>query len=356
MITPHDVKTLSRARSVWLAERRLGLGGSDWYELLGEKRSCKLRLLLDKRGTPPSWPNPETSPMRLGQELERGLLLEYVARTGHAILTPDEDALDMAVPPLEEWPWLRGNPDALACDGDTDPFSRAVEAKHTSLRTFLVWKAEGLGIPKVAQIHHYLWRFGLEAGDFACRAYDDLSKVHIFEIQRDEKLIDEMKKLGSEFWKLVHDQGADLVGMRHDPKSTPCSACPYFPDCHGAELTKELTQDNPPNLWRVDNDDEGLVDDACIRWAQARRAASEAKAELEAAKAELVALADTIADGKVGRVMVGDMGLPVLFYNQTRSSYQAAALEAAFPKEDLDRCKKTTITRSARVGRGGRDE
>ena len=119
-------------RALWLAERALGIGGSDAAAILGlGKYGSALDVWLEKTGRKPQ-SNTPSEPMWWGTEIEDLIARRYMVRTGRKVWKPDR------VIHHADYPIILGTPDRLVIGQ-----SRGVEVKNVGPHTAHEWGAEG---------------------------------------------------------------------------------------------------------------------------------------------------------------------------------------------------------------------
>lgn len=101
------------ARDVWLAARRLGIGGSDVPAIIGTSPyRTKLATWADKLGLAED--QPDSYHLRRGHHMEP-LLADELARQANVLVNPNADAHVLVV---GEEPWMRYSPDAFGREAD----------------------------------------------------------------------------------------------------------------------------------------------------------------------------------------------------------------------------------------------
>jgi len=260
----------------WHEERRKGIGGSDWKDVLAlEPYGCRRRLYYDKTSTPPNFPEAEGGRLRRGHALEPIIVEEYVRETGRRVTG--------AAPRLRpDWlpPWWVGNPDRIIAATDARRGPGVLECK--SCNEWVYWQVVSEGSPEawVAQLHHYLVLGSYRWGEIAALEVDSF-RLFREEFERDAELIDLMFRAGTDFWAKVQ---AREVPDPLPPTDSRCRTCPWRITCHGAELyDPEFAPE--PTEWEDSDDPEigGLLED----YADLREKASAAEKALEEQKTKL---------------------------------------------------------------------
>lgn len=265
-------------REQWLAERRLGIGGSDVVHLLEVgNEGCRRRLAYDKTGTPPDFPDEETLLMRRGRVLEDAAAGEYELKTGRAVNRRKAVA-------SKQTPWARVNVDRMVrCL--TRSGRGVLEIKTHGAYLFRQVKREGLRVAHILQLQHGLFVTGREWGAFAVFHPDSWELLH-FDVERDDKLIGAIKSEGDSFWQeFVTASSSITPPAPYEPTHKLCRRCPWRLTCHGLEAVMYAGLDDeeraaPPPL--VDGFEEIVGD-----YLDADQIAKDAAATLELVKSEL---------------------------------------------------------------------
>ena len=176
-------------RSEFLAERRLGIGGSDVAPILGlSKWASPLDIYLRKRGEQPEQDDNEA--MLWGRALEPVIRQQYAERTGRIVRVPEAALVH------SKHTFARANLDGVTDDG------RVVEIK--TARTAQDWGEPGSDeIPDAyaLQVQHYLLVTGLAIADVAVLIGG--SDFRLYEIHADAELHDMLVEREAEFWSHV---------------------------------------------------------------------------------------------------------------------------------------------------------
>lgn len=331
MIRYQEVLAATQEREAWLHDRRAGIGGSDWEDILEGPHGCRYRFWLEKRGVRPDIPQVETDPMRKGKELEIGLLREVSLRMKMDI------EINVKLEPRGLW---KGNADGILANGEV------VECKHTNSFSFRQWENGGLSIGKIAQVMHYIYLRDAVSGRFAVRCYDDLTRVTMFPIQRNNELIDKMLEAGEKVWKYV-ENGPDPEHWKKDKKD--CKKCPFFVNCHGEEALQPGEESAT-----VENDQDGLVDDLLIQLVRYREMKAEAEELYDGVRGQLVTLAKAALPKGTqrARVYIGSPRVALSLYPVTRETVDKRKLRTDL-KEQAEKYIKATTTIQSRFNLRG---
>ncbi len=300
-------------REEWLAERRLGVGGSDAHHLFNEPPyGCQKRLWLDKRDTPPDYPEVVSQSMRRGRLLEPTAADEYARVTGRELFVQSAAV-------SHSHPWARVNIDRAIEDPDRGPDDLGVleikTVNHYLWRRYNKDETQNPGIPAahIWQIQHGMFVTGSSWGAFAIFYGGDCALLH-WDVERDEALIDQIKDAGDRFWRLVENgpmpDALDEIGRA-------CHSCPWRITCRteaalaGVDVEDEWVED--PSLAELLSD-----------YKEADRWAYDANATVEAIKEQL---RERMGDRR--KVKCGESRISVTRVTQRR--IDAGALRAAHP-------------------------
>lgn len=183
---------MSIDRAKFLAQRRLGIGGSDVAPILGlSPWATPLDVYLDKIGEAPE--RQDTPQMAWGRALEPLLRQAYEAQTGREVAVP----VDPFVHPVHSF--MRAN-----LDGETDD-GRVFEGKTAR-------SAEGWGEPGTdevpdayaLQVQHYLLVRGFVVADIGVLIGG--SDFRVYTVEADPQVQADLIDLEGEFWQRVVDR------------------------------------------------------------------------------------------------------------------------------------------------------
>ena len=162
-------------RAQWLAQRRLGIGGSDAAAVLGlSKWKTPLALWQEKSGQAPD-DDSDSEPMLCGRVLEPVIRQQYAQRTGRTVRLPEQI---LAHP---QHNWMLANIDGITECG------RIVEIK--TARTGADWGEAGTDqIPQayLLQVQHYMAVTGCAVADIAVLIGG--ADYRMYEVQADAEL------------------------------------------------------------------------------------------------------------------------------------------------------------------------
>jgi putative phage-type endonuclease len=174
----------------WLEERRKGIGGSDAAVVLGlSKWKTPYQLFVEKTEGAEDFDSPA---MEWGRRLEPVVRQKYADETGNQVFIPKET--EILVHPVYDF--MLANLDGVTGN------ERVLEIKTS--RT-----ANGWGEPRTdeipdyyqAQVQHYMAVTGFDCSDVAVLIGG--SDFRIYEVPRDDELIEIMIEREAKFWERV---------------------------------------------------------------------------------------------------------------------------------------------------------
>jgi putative phage-type endonuclease len=178
-------------RTLWLAARKKGIGGSDVAALFGlSPWKTPFALYQEKRGEIPD--QPDNPSMAWGRALEPAIRQHYANVTTRQVKLVDK----ILVHP--QYPFMLANVDGIASD------SRVLEIKTS--RTAQGWgDADTDEIPQqyLLQVQHYMAVTGFEVADVAVLIGG--SDFRCYEIPADKELQAMMIEAEAKFWQCILD-------------------------------------------------------------------------------------------------------------------------------------------------------
>ena len=188
-------KTLTSTKGMthedWLEARKKGIGGSDAGAVAGLNRwKSPVEVWLDKTEQIP--PKEQTEKMYWGTVLEDVIAEEFSKRTGKAIRRRN------AILQHPDHPFMLANIDREIVGEKT-----GLECKNTSRYMSTQWTETEFPQEYLLQCMHYMAVTGYTKWYLAVLVNG--SEFRIYEIDRDEELINDLIKIESDFWKLVED-------------------------------------------------------------------------------------------------------------------------------------------------------
>lgn len=179
----------------WGNSRTGFIGASDAGTICGVRKApSRFRLCLEKRGE--LEPEPPTEAMLWGNRLEPAICEAFVERTGLAVC---QTQLHLTA---AERPWMRATLDGV--------FSGAQEGV-VEFKACSSWMARqlpeednpmGLPEPWLIQAQHQLHVAGESLAMFA--VFADM-RLRVYEVERNQEMIDSILTLEDEFWEIIND-------------------------------------------------------------------------------------------------------------------------------------------------------
>jgi putative phage-type endonuclease len=212
------------ARDAWLRERLTGIGSSDAAAVAGQSPwRTPVDVWLEKTQRIAAREDEDTGPTYWGKRLEALVIEEYRNKTGAAI------GHQQHLVRHKQYPFMIATLDAIAIHPSGGP--RPLEAKTT--RWAREWgEPETDEVPPyyVFQVQHQLAVTGYAVADIAVLIGG--SDFRIYQVQRDEGIIDALIKVETEFWQSVIDRVPPPIRSQSDaarlfPSHVPGS----FMDC-----------------------------------------------------------------------------------------------------------------------------
>lgn len=298
------------AREAWLAERRLGIGGSDWENALAlGPYGCQRRLVYEKRNIEPDFDegDPEGYLIR-GQKMEALVVEEAEERIGITCRRQTRLARPDWLP---DW-WI-GNIDRMVVGGGI------FEAKTKNPWLFKALVRDGIPVREVAQVQHYMALADRSSAIYAC--LEPVSwDFYWTEVNRDDDLIGKMLLAGDWLWSAV--ENGPFPG-RLMPDSKACKRCPWRWTCHGEALfaTSGAAKDEP--VEREVISDESMV--------ELVREAYEIKDLVAEANERLDEIKDQVKARLGGPKKVAIDGHAINWITYSKKQFQTAAFRKAHP-------------------------
>lgn len=220
----------------FLSRRQQGIGGSDIAAIIGISPWRTPRdIYLDKKGM--SEPTEETEAMYWGTTLEDIVAKEYCKRTGFKVEKCNY------LFKHKEYPFLIGNIDRAVCENGKKPVvkgelrtKRILECKTANSYSSNEWGESGTQvIPEFykAQVQWYMGITGAEFCDVAVLIGG--RDFRMYEIKRDERIIEYLFAEGVKFWREFVEQ--DIM-----PPAVSIEDVERV--CHGIEKSKRYATPN----------------------------------------------------------------------------------------------------------------
>ncbi len=291
---------MSENRAAWLAERKLGVGGSDLSSVFNLGYGCRKRLWLDKTGVTPDFPREDTLAMQLGRILEPFAAEQYSLLTGRAVSTIHSALVHPTIPEL------RVNVDRMIMAPQKT--NGVLELKAVGRAMFFKSKREGLWPDAILQLQHAMVVTGTTWGAFGVLSRDSGELLH-WDVDKSESIEKEILAEVPKFWAQVEN------GPMPDalpPDDNRCQSCEYRTQCQG----NALPGPDRGSGYEADESLRPLV----LEYIERRALKKEATDLLDETKAEL--------EYRMGeRGMVTAAGAKIQFYKFTKKEYVVKAHE-----------------------------
>ena len=199
------------------------IGGSDLASVLSIDYGCARRLWYQKTNTPEDRPRLTTGIMETGTWLEAMVAERTADQTGWTVkrrkqITQGHEAgnIDRHIVAFDE----RG-PGVL-------------EIKIVGNQTFNKWRFEGIDLAYMLQLQWYFYLTGWTWGVIAAwnREHTGDSAVKLYTFKYDATLIEQVRLLVDQFWKMVEDGERPLV---LEPRDHRCDGCAWLATCKSEE-------------------------------------------------------------------------------------------------------------------------
>lgn len=257
-------------RAAWLAERRLGIGGSDIASVFNLGYGCRRRLWYNKTGHAEDFPFDGNKLTRLGTHLEPLIAWMYQEETGRILTSVESKA-------CESVPELRPNVDRLVSDSESLRGPGVVEIKALGRQSFYLAKRTGLAADYLLQLQAGIMSWGVAWGAFVFMNRDNGDLIY-FDVDKSESLCSEIAIEVPKFWVLV-DKGP--APDRLEPDDKRCQSCAWRTTCQG----DVLVQIEPSSDFEPDDSLRPLASE----WIERRALRDEAKSLFEESDEELKA-------------------------------------------------------------------
>lgn len=280
-------------REAFLAERKLGIGGSDIASVFGIGYGCKRRLWFDKRGVPEDYPREETAAMKLGTILEPFFADEYARLTSRTIGQTFSE-------PHRDFPELRVNADRNIYMDDATTW--VLEIKSVGRAVFYKIKKDGLPEDYILQLQHAMLVKDAPAGAFAVGSRDSGELLH-WDVEANPDIHKAILEEGPKFWALVQN---GPMPEALEPEDKRCQNCAWRLTCHGNAFA--------PTAEESEYETDETLAPLTREYEERRLLRKEAQELLDETKAEL--------ECKMGpRGKVQNSGGKVQFYEFTKKAY-----------------------------------
>jgi len=199
-----DTKTLTHEE--WLSWRQKGIGGSDAGAVCGlNPYRSAVDVWADKTSKSPI-EIPDNEAMRVGRDLEDYVAKRFTEMTGKNVRRRNAMFQD------PEYPFMLANVDRVVIGENA-----LLECKTANAYGADKWTAERIPESYELQCHHYMAVTGTKKVYIACLIMGIDFVVR--EIERDESLIDDLRRIESDFWhkyvetrEMPPPDGSDAAG------------------------------------------------------------------------------------------------------------------------------------------------
>ena len=220
-------------RDQWLANRRNGLGASEWAAALGLHPTVSpFQLALEKQGKVEPANLDDNEDIEFGKAMEPVSLGFLAKRTGREVIPWPQDQMVTSV----DNPFLFATPDATQVDAERG--RGVVETKNRNEWSGREWKGSP---PLLVQIQNQAQQYvmGLDWGTIF--AIIGGNRFRHFDVERNEKFIAASVKALARFWDLVcSDKTPDVDAT----KSCSVAVAKLFPNANGLSVAlRAVVQD-----------------------------------------------------------------------------------------------------------------
>lgn len=191
--------------------RRTGLGGSDGAAALGEDPyKTPLQLFLEKTGEIEPDDLSEKENVQFGTLVEDAIAEMYERKTGRTLWKLNETLR------CDKYPFMFGHIDRRVVNMG---YRRGFEAKNVNLdywRFSDEWGEAGsadVPVRMLIQCNHYMYLYRAEVWDLA--ACVGGNSLHVYEIPRDEELIELIVEGEAAFWNYVETDTRPPLALEH---------------------------------------------------------------------------------------------------------------------------------------------
>lgn len=234
--------TQEQAWDNWLAQRNTFIGGSEVYELFNIPqygKGCARSLGYRKLGIEPDYPERMNKKLlRRGQMLEPIVAALYEEETGRKVRRPSMD--EFGLPKVQrhpQFPFLGVHTDRFILAGAGGVTETGdLEIKTHQEGPFLNIVRNGIFPSHSLQVQHSMLVTGHKWGSFAV-LWPDAFELKPFDIERDDKVIDEITRRGAEFASLIERQ--ELPPQLPDADDQRCKVCQFRVTCREETIDKD---------------------------------------------------------------------------------------------------------------------
>ena len=212
-------------REQFLAERQLGVGGSDAASLFGLGFGCTRRLFYDKTAAKKDFEFEQTRAIRLGSLMEPFFAAEYATETGNTVdmraTFVQETAAPIAVH-IDAWVHARNREMGVA------------EIKSCGRGAWHKYRREGLPDDYSLQLQTGMGAAGKQWGVFIIGCRDSGEILH-WEVNFNHEIYAEVKAAARSFWETLKHPTNPIERLEPDDKR--CASCSYRTTCQGEHIS-----------------------------------------------------------------------------------------------------------------------
>jgi predicted phage-related endonuclease len=230
----------------WQDERRTGIGGSDVAACFNIERGCTRKLVYEKRGQVPDYPDLDKREMERGKALEDDAIEKYEREHGRQVHGRGELR-------RSEWhEFMLCHVDGLITPNKLGQGSQGLNEWRDGLlevKTINKWalqraKKGGLSESYILQMQHSFYVTGCSWGEWALLCPDPW-ELFVFKVLPDDELINKIIEREEEVWKMVTE---GPLPDKLDPTDLRCQVCPFRRTCQGEAIQEALAPEDQDAL------------------------------------------------------------------------------------------------------------
>lgn len=215
----------------WKKSRRLGIGGSDFSNLIENDYSCQRKLFYEKTGADPDFDDSDNFRLRRGRRQEPVAIAYYEQETGRKVYTglptyfatPEFKSLYGAEFNTDI---LRANVDGLCFDGEK---LIVVEVKTLGEKSYARIRKHGLPEHYIAQATWGAGLLGASSWSFVIFS-PELDGLTYFDVVFDRILFGHLGSIADGFWSTYLHADSRLIPSRRT-EDRVCNLCCYRKTC-----------------------------------------------------------------------------------------------------------------------------
>ena len=213
-------------REQFLAERQLGVGGSDAASLFSLGFGCVRRLWYDKTAAKKDFEFEQTKAIRLGNLMEPFFAQEYAAETGNRV---DMDKVFVQDPTSH----IAVHIDAWVVKAP-ESSQGVAEIKSCGRGAWFKYKREGLPEDYILQLQTGMGAAGRSWGVFIIGCRDSGEILH-WQVDFNPAIYTEILAATAVFWKDLKAEANPYE--RLEPDDPRCASCSYRTTCQGEHVS-----------------------------------------------------------------------------------------------------------------------